>query len=82
MISLWLEILVFDHMIEMTDDPLALAHDAWQIKVGFKQCEFRWPVAEVPGSKDDGIDPLDEILEPNQDVPDFAEVGGCQWDFE
>ena len=32
----------------------------------------------MPGSKDDGIDPLDEILEPNQDVPDFAEVGGCQ----
>ncbi|CAL1152414.1 unnamed protein product [Cladocopium goreaui] len=35
-----------------------------------------WPVAEVPGSKgeDDDIDPLDEILEPGEEVPDFSEA--------
>ena len=34
-------------------------------------------MAEVPGSKveEDDIDPLDEILEPGEEVPDFSEVG-------
>ena len=43
------------------------------------QCKLRWPVAEVPGSKgeDDDIDPLDEILEPGEEVPDFSEVGAA-----
>lgn len=36
-------------------------------------------MAEVPGSKgeDDDIDPLDEILEPGEEVPDFSEVGAA-----